>query len=207
MKTLPPEVVAFNKLDPQVKAVIQAEIAKDRDLQKLYKKKADAKAAGRKTDKLEEQIQDRINFFIMIQMRRFAKMTLSVHKGFELMKTEEEQETYIWRMCLSFFLADFLQDVYTDMENMVRQYYPEEHFPQLEDFFQLNKKVQAYMTSALGDECQTYTKGFFEEYSSSIKMTIYNKAKGFTNALLAQIEEEDKQEAFNRRQLSFDFKD
>lgn len=205
-RDISPELRAFAALGDDIKKIILDEIKADKESRKLEAKRDQYIKAGRREDarKMEAKIQQRVEFFITIWMRRWAKTKLSVRDGLTLIEDEEERDTYLWRLCLSFFLADFLEDIYMEMENTIRKYYPGESLSQLQDFIQLKTKVRAYMSDALREET-TESMEFFDENAASIKMFFHNKARGYMNALIQKNAEMQAKEQFSQQQLSFDF--
>ena len=205
-RKISPELKAYAKLDENIKHIIQEDIKKDKEIQKLGKKLQAYITSGdtARARKTEQQLQERTEFFITIWMRQAQKTQLTAHNGFMLIEDTEERETYIWRLCLSWFLADFLQDIYIEMENTVRKYYPSESIQGLHDFFLLKDKVGAYMREALKGETDE-TVEFFDTHAASIKMMFHNKAQGYKNALIQKESEQQKKDEMKERQLSLDF--
>lgn len=206
-----PPLKAFKKLDKEMQEIIIGEIQKDKELQKLQEKLNEAVREQRywqdmlsiairqgnidgrvqaeknkaKCDKqvaqLEDKIKNRSDFFVEIWMRKYSKTVLTVRGGMELIDDPKDRDAYIWRMCLSWFLADFLEDEFTEMEAIIRKYYPEEKLGQMQEFFTRNRLVQRYMRDALKEETDA-TVAFFDSKSHSIKTTMWNIAKAYKKA-------------------------
>lgn len=184
-------------VNDEIWELFKVDLKDDNEFRKLCKRFyiAEDEKNWRKMKEIERQINVRVEQYYAYWLKKYGSASLSLKEVMAILHGKNKVRFKLL-IAVTLFLADFMEDCFAKMNDIIRKELPDASYNPLEDFFKLKKKVATFSKEILDEEDDGFRE-IFREHAAGIKMTIYNKVNGFLN----KIPEEDE------RQLSFEFED